>query len=103
MERDTKAPIDTSAQVKFVFGGTAMPINNAVELVKQIAQSPSAQRYYVQKWVGYANSRVLTEPDVCTVDALSTKLTTTGYSIQNLLTDLTQTDMFLSRALEVTQ
>jgi hypothetical protein len=103
MERDTKAPIDTSAQVKFAFGGDAVAIKDAAELVKKIAQSPSAQRYYVQKWVGYTNSRVLTEPDVCTVDSLSTKLTTSGYSIQNLLTDLTQTDMFLSRALEVTQ
>jgi hypothetical protein len=69
----------------------------------RLAASPEAQRFYTSKWVGFAYDRVLTAPDVCVVDAVSEKVTAGGYSIQNLLTDLTQTDSFLTRALEVTQ
>lgn len=102
VERDTGAPIDTQAEVVFTREGGAELVSTPAEMMAKIAESIEAQKFYASKWVGYAYKRELTEPDACTAEALSARVAAGGYSIQDLLTDLTQTDSFVTRAIEVT-
>lgn len=97
------APIDPAADVKTSYDGEPVRVSSPAELMTLIANAESAQRLYASKWVGFAFNRVLTAPDLCTVDVLGTKIAAGGYSIQNLISDLTQQDYFLTRAVEVTQ
>jgi len=97
------APLDTKATLRVTMAGETVDVDGPAQMMQAIANSRDAQRLYASKWVGYAFDRVLTEPDVCTVDALSAKLAAGGYSIKNLMTDLTQQNYFLTRAVEVTQ
>lgn len=95
---DNGAPVDTSAKV--LIGGELRDLTSAADLMTAIANSPEAQRCYAEKWVEYAFKRDLDAADVCTVDELSSKLTQGGYTILNLITDLTQTESFRYRAPE---
>jgi hypothetical protein len=97
------APLDTSADIMVSKTDAPVHVENPAQLMAAIAAAPSAQRVYASKWVGYAFDRILTGPDLCTVDALSTQLAAGGYSIKDLMTDLTQQNYFLTRAVEVTQ
>jgi hypothetical protein len=51
--------------------------------------------------VAYAYERPSNSNDACVVDALSQKLTTSGYNVLNLIADLTQTEAFTKRVVEV--
>ena len=95
---DNGAPVDTSAKV--LIGGELRDLANAAELMTAIANSPEAQRCYAEKLVKYAFKRDLEAADACTVDELTSKLTNGGYTILNLITDLTQTESFRYRAPE---
>jgi hypothetical protein len=97
------APLDTAADIMTSYAGTPVHVETPAALMETIAAAPGAQRLYASKWVSYAFDRVLTGPDLCTVDALSTQLAAGGYSIKDLMTDLTQQDYFLARKVEVTQ
>jgi hypothetical protein len=90
-------PIDTTASV---------PIDNAVvevagasDLVTAIANSAQAQRCYAEKWAQFAYQRDPNSVDACIVNGMATKLTAGGYTIVNLIADLTQADSFRLRAL----
>ena len=61
------------------------------------------QRRYADLWVNYAYARQDNTFDACTVNDLAAKITTGGYTVLNLITDLTQTDSFRVRAVEVSQ
>jgi hypothetical protein len=100
-EVDTGAAIDTNALV--TLGSTEVNVTGAVDLMAALAASPEAQRCYAKKWVQYAYQRSLTSQDACTVNEMTGKLTAGGYTVINLLTDLTQTDTFRTRAQEVAQ
>jgi hypothetical protein len=102
-ERGTTTPIDAVVQFKTSNAADPVPVSTPAELMAAIANAETAQRFYASKWVGKAFERVLTGPDVCTVDALTTKVAAGSYSLQDLLTDLTQEDLFLTRKVEVTQ
>lgn len=95
--------LDTQTQIKVAFDADPVPVSNALELMALIAEAPTAQRHYASKWVAYAFDRVPKGPDLCTVDVLSAKIASGNYSIRNLITDLTQQDYFVTRAVEVTQ
>lgn len=97
------AQLDTSADIMLSMYESPVRVENPAQLMAAIAAAPGAQRLYASKWVSYAFDRVLTGPDLCTVDALGAKLAAGGYSIKNLMTDLTQQNYFLTRAVEVTQ
>ena len=75
-------------------------VTGPVDLMTKIAASPQAQSCYAQRWVTYGYDRDLTTQDYCTVQAIATKMTGTGYTIQQLVTDLTQSDSFRYRATE---
>jgi hypothetical protein len=100
-ELDTGAAIDTSATV--ILGDAEVNVTGPEELMAAIAASPYAQHCYASKWVQFAYQRSLTPQDACTVDAMTQRLTTGGYTVQNLITDLTQSESFRLRAPEVTQ
>jgi hypothetical protein len=68
------------------------------ELMQAIAKSPEAQHCYAQKWVQYAYQRQINSADACTVENMTTKLTKGGYTVANLITDLTQSQSFRLRA-----
>lgn len=86
----------TTATVNFG-DGVAKDISSPVQLMQEIAKMPKAQELYARAWVAYAFGRSPNAHDQCVVDQLKTKLTATGYSILNLLGDLTQADSFRLR------
>ena len=59
-----------------------------------------AQRRYAERWVSFAYEREGDPMDCSTVDALSAKIAPGGYTVLNLITDLTQSDSFRLRAVE---
>jgi hypothetical protein len=100
-EASTGQPIDTIADVTIVDGAPPVRINTPAELMNAIASSPSAMRHYASKWVSFAYEREGDPLDVCTVDQLTAKMTTGGYTILDLIADLSQTESFRVRAVEV--
>jgi hypothetical protein len=97
-EQGSGAAIDSTADV--LVGAASVHVGGPVDLMKAIAASPEGQSCYAQRWVTYAYERDLTTQDVCTVQALSTKLAQGNYTIRSLIADLTQSDSFRYRATE---
>jgi hypothetical protein len=100
-EASTGQPIDTVAEVTIVDGEPPVRISTPAELMNAIARSPGAMRHYASKWVSFAYEREGDPLDACTVDQLTAKMTAGGYTILNLIADLSQTQSFRVRALEV--
>lgn len=89
--------VDTTAEV--VFSETNIKtITTPLELMTELATGKEAKRNYAQQWVTFATGRVPNANDACQVNDLDTKLSTDGYTILNLLTDLTQADSFRLRS-----
>jgi hypothetical protein len=95
-EPGTGAPIDTTASV--MIGEDTVDVDGPVELANAIAASPEANKCYARKWVQVAYERSLTNEDSCTVDDLTAKLTAGGYTVLDLIADLTQAESFRYRA-----
>lgn len=102
-EASTGAAIDTVADVTINDGEAPVTVTGPTDLMQQLASSQTAMRYYAMKWVSYAYERDGNPMDACVVDDLAAKMTAGGYTVLNLITDLTQTESFRTRALEVTQ
>jgi hypothetical protein len=100
-EASTKAPIDMTAELNI--DGKSVKVNNPQEMMKAIAASTSAQGRYAGKWIGYAYEREGDTNDSCTLKDLSDKINAGSYPVLTLLTDLTQTQQFRTRAVGVTQ
>lgn len=98
---DNGAPIDSSARIPM--GGSLVDVDGPVALMEALADAPEAQRCYARKWVEYAYARELTNEDSCTVDMLSSRMAGGGYTVLDLITDLTQSESFRYRAMEDTQ
>jgi len=97
-EKGTGAAIDTN--VEAVIDNTKVTLTGPADLMARIAASPGAQRSYTEKWVSYAYERASNPTDACTVNQLAAKLTKGGYTVLNLIADLTQTQSFRFRAVE---
>jgi Protein of unknown function (DUF1592)/Protein of unknown function (DUF1588)/Protein of unknown function (DUF1595)/Protein of unknown function (DUF1585) len=89
----------TTATVNFG-GGKTKPISSPLQLMQEIADTPKSKQLYAQAWVSYAFGRAPNGNDRCVVDQLDAKLAQNGYSILDLLADLTQTDTFRLRVRE---
>jgi hypothetical protein len=91
--------IDASVTSNTVnFGdGKMKSITSPLELMQEIASTPKAQQLYAQAWVSYAFGRDPNANDQCVVDQLDAKLSQSGYSILDVLADLTQADSFRLR------
>ncbi|MEI9942487.1 MAG: DUF1592 domain-containing protein [Pseudomonadota bacterium] len=98
-EKSTGAAIDTN--VDALMDGETVHLTGPADLMAKIAASPMAQHSYAEKWVSYAYERASNATDACTVNQLSAKLTKGGYTVLNLIADLTQTQSFRFRAVEV--
>ncbi|XXT21175.1 DUF1592 domain-containing protein [Sorangium sp. So ce429] len=98
-EASTGAPIDTVADV--LIDGQPVKVASPADLMAKLAASPNAQRQYAQKWVSYAYERDGHPLDSCTVSDLGAKITAGGYTILDLVTDLTQSESFRTRAVEL--
>jgi hypothetical protein len=93
------ATIDTTSTV--TIGTAEVDVTGAADLMTKLADSPEAKRCYAQKWVEFAYERTANAADACTVDQLAQKLTSDGYTILNLIADLTQSQAFRYRAQEL--
>jgi hypothetical protein len=100
--RDTEndAPIDAAATAPI--GGEELEFDGAMELSAAIAAATPARICYAQQWVEYAYRRAPNSQDRCVTEDLAQKLSDDGYSVRDLLVDLTQSDVFRYRAPEVT-
>ncbi|WP_434047694.1 MULTISPECIES: DUF1592 domain-containing protein [Sorangium] len=81
-------------------GGKVKEITSPLQLMQEIAQTPKAKQLYAQAWVAYAYGRAPNGNDKCLVDQLDMKLSESGYSVLDLLADLTQTESFTTRVRE---
>jgi hypothetical protein len=99
-EHDTGQPIDTAAEIMLDDVGPPVHVAGPAELMTAIAGSPGAKAQYAAKWVSYAYQREGHPDDACDVRKLAAKMTNGGYTVQNLITDLTQTRSFRVRAAE---
>jgi len=97
-EKDTGAAIDSAADV--AIGANVVHVTGPVDLMTKIAASPEGQACYAQRWVKFAYERDITPQDNCTVQTLAAKLNSPSYTVQNLITDLTQSDSFRLRTTE---
>jgi hypothetical protein len=89
-------PIDGTATVTFS-DTNVRAITSPLELMQEIGQGPLARRIYAEKWVSFTTGRQPNSNDACTVDVLDANLSEDGYTLLNLLADLTQADSFRLR------
>lgn len=92
----TLGTIDATATVTFS-EDNVKTINSPLELMQEIAKTPLTKRIYATKAVSFATGRLPNPNDACTVDVIYTKLSQDGYTLLNLLADLTQADSFRLR------
>ena len=94
--------IDASVTTATVdFGdGNARSISTPLELMQGIADTAKSGQLYAEAWVSYAFGRAPNGNDQCIVDQLNGKLAAGGYSILDLLAELTQADSFRVRVPE---
>ena len=100
-EKSTGVAIDTV--VDAIIDDQTVHLTNVSELMAKIANSPMAQQRYAERWTSYAYEREGDKLDSCTVVDLSKKIAAGGYTIRTLITDLTQTQQFRTRAVGATQ
>jgi hypothetical protein len=95
----TLGAINAKATVTFS-ANNVKEITNPRELMEEIGKTPMAKRIYSQKWVSFTTGRLPNPNDACTVELIDMKLSQGGYTILDLLADLTQTDSFRLRVRE---
>jgi hypothetical protein len=88
--------IDATATVSFS-ATNKQTITSPKQMMDEIAKGDMARRIYAEKWVSFAYGRAPNDNDNCVVNDLNTKLGTEGYTVLQLLGDLTQADSFRLR------
>jgi len=88
--------IDATATVTFS-GTNKQTITSPKQMMDEIAKGEEARRIYAEKWVSFAYGRPANPNDACIVNDLRTKLGGEGYTVLQLLGDLTQADSFRLR------
>ena len=89
-------PIDTTADV--ALDGAIQHVTNAYDFMQKLAASPMAQHRYAERLTSYLYERDGEPMDCGTVNDLAAKIAPGGYTVLNLITDLTQTPQFRTRA-----
>jgi hypothetical protein len=100
-EQSTGAPIDSTSDV--VIDNQTVHVTGPVDLMNKLAASTMAQHRYAEFLTNYLYEREDDPSDCGTVNALAAKIAPGGYTIQNLVTDLTQTIQFRTRAVGAAQ
>lgn len=91
-------PINGTADVVFGDGGPKT-ITSPQELMTEIVQGELARRMYAERLVAFSLRRSPNSNDACLVNELGAKLSGDGYTVLNLLADLTQADSFRLRTM----
>jgi hypothetical protein len=98
-EKVSGAPIDTTADV--MIDGVTKHVTGPLELMMAIAASPMAQHRYAERLTAYMLEREGEPLDCGLVNDLTNKIAPGGYTLLNLITDLTQAPQFRTRAVGV--
>lgn len=101
VEADTSAPIDTLAEV--LIDGARIEVRNPTELMEALASSSDARREFARRWITFAYEREADTDDACLAWELADKLADDGYTLTNLIADLTLTPQFRTRSQELSQ
>jgi|GEM_PF-383986 len=86
-----------NATADVIFGSEFKTISSPRQLMEEIATREFTRRSYAEKIVAAATGRFPNSNDACLVNQLNVNLTTDGYSIIDLLADITQADSFRLR------
>jgi hypothetical protein len=89
-------PINGTAEVSFTQTETKT-ISSPLQLMQEIGLGTITRHIYAEKWVSFTTGRLPNGNDRCIVDSLDAKLAMDGYTVLNLLADLTQADSFRLR------
>jgi hypothetical protein len=98
-EKANGVAIDTTSDI--VIDGTTMHVTGPLDLMMKIAASPMAQHRYAERLASYMFEREGDPLDCGLADDLAKKIAPGGYTLQNLITDLTQAPQFRTRAVGV--
>ncbi len=90
--------IDGTADV-YLTEEASKTISTPLELMTEIASGLQAKRNYAKYWVKFATGRLPNAADACLSEDLALKLTADGYTILDVLADLTQADSFRLRSI----
>jgi hypothetical protein len=94
----TPVAVDTTADIMIDDNeANLVHVTGPAELMAAISTAPGAKARYASKWVSFAYHREGSADDACTVQQLASRMTGTTYTVQNLITDLTQTLSFRVR------
>ena len=88
--------IDATATVSFS-ATNKQTITSPKQMMDEIAKGDMARRIYSEKWVAFAFGRAPNDNDACLVNDLNMKLGSEGYTVLQLLGDLTQAESFRLR------
>lgn len=80
--------------------GNVKEIKSPLELMTEIGTGDGARRNYAQKVVIHTTGRRPNPSDACIVDDLAVNLSEDGYTVLDVLVDLTQADSFRLRTIE---
>lgn len=89
--RDTENDVTIDASGSL---GAIGDFEGPVEMVRKLAESPSAYACFAQQWQKFAYGRKLSTSDSCNRQQLVEAFTESGYNIKSLLLAVTQTDGF---------
>jgi hypothetical protein len=90
--------VDSTGTLKLAEKET--PFNDAVGFSAAISESFEARGCYAVNWLRYAYQRQDAPDDACDLRALSENLGKPGYSIKEMIADLTQSRSFMNRPVE---
>jgi Protein of unknown function (DUF1592)/Protein of unknown function (DUF1588)/Protein of unknown function (DUF1595)/Protein of unknown function (DUF1587) len=98
-EKANGVAIDTTSDI--VIDGMTMHVTGPLDLMMKLAASPMAQHRYAERLTSYMFEREGDPLDCGLANDLATKIAPGGYTLQNLITDLTQAPQFRTRAVGV--
>lgn len=92
---DRGVPVDTSGEVTKT-ADIDGPFNGGAELATRLAGSAEVRDCVATQWLRYSLARRETPEDACSVHSLHQAFAASDGNLQQLLVDLTQTDLFWS-------
>jgi len=85
------APINPTTDVTFA-EDNKVKVESPLQMMTELSKSSSVRRNFAEKVTAFATGRAPNPNDACDVDRLNTALSADGYTVLNLLSDLTQAD-----------
>jgi hypothetical protein len=98
-EKSNGVAIDTTADV--MIDGVTMHVTGPLDLMQKIAASPMAQHRYAERLTSFLFEREGDAMDCGLVNDLTKKIAPGGYTLINLISDLTQAPQFRTRTVGV--